>query len=340
MHDDYLWDRSGGPDPEIVELERALAAFRHRGTTPAFPHPESHRRPAAAAPWRYPLTTGLIAASLIAAIGARLFGIRPHSAAWDVAVLDGRPTIARQPVHARGTWSVGQWLVTDASSRAEIAVAGIGSVEVAPNSRVRLLSARAEDNRIELERGEVRATIFAPPRQFAVEASSGTAIDLGCRYTLQIGEDGAGLLHVESGWVAYAYAGRESFVPADASAQTRPGFGPGTPYFDDADAQLREALPRVDFGAPTAGDRASALQTVLDTARRKDAITLWHLLPRLRPEERARVFDRLAQLVPPDAGITRDGVIRGDRAMLEAWWDQLDLQPLSWWRVWERPWPK
>jgi hypothetical protein len=277
---------------------------------------------------------------LIAALGALLFGIRPHSAAWDVAVLDGRPTIARQPVHARGTWSVGQWLVTDASSRAEIAVAGIGSVEVAPNSRVRLLSARAEDNRIELERGEVRATIFAPPRQFAVEASSGTAIDLGCRYTLQIGEDGAGLLHVESGWVAYAYAGRESFVPADASAQTRPGFGPGTPYFDDADAQLREALPRVDFGAPTAGDRASALQTVLDTARRKDAITLWHLLPRLRPEERARVFDRLAQLVPPDAGITRDGVIRGDRAMLEAWWDQLDLQPLSWWRVWERPWPK
>jgi len=340
MHDDYLWNRSGEPDPEVVALEDALSPFRHRARTPPFERVATDPHGPAAVSWRYSLAASLIAASLVAAISMLLFGIRPHGATWDVAVLDGRPTIGRRPLDTRGTLSVGQWLMTDGSSRAEIAVGDIGSVEIAPNSRVRLVSARIDDNRIELQRGKVTATIFAPPRQFAVEASSGIAIDLGCRYTLQVAEDGAGLLHVESGWVAFAYAGRESFVPADASAQTRPGVGPGTPYFDDADARLRQALPRVDFGTTTSVDRASALQTVLDSARRKDAITLWHLLPRVRPAERGRVFDRLAQFVPPDAGITRDGVVRGDRAMLEAWWDQLDLQPLSWWRTWERPWRK
>ena len=30
MNDDYLWDRSGAPDPEIERLERALAPLRFR----------------------------------------------------------------------------------------------------------------------------------------------------------------------------------------------------------------------------------------------------------------------------------------------------------------------
>jgi hypothetical protein len=36
--------------------------------------------------------------------------------------------------------------------------------------------------------------------------------------------------------------------------------------------------------------------------------------------------------------VTRDGILRGNRAMLDAWWDQLGMEPLSWWREWERPW--
>jgi len=57
------------------------------------------------------------------------------------------------------------------------------------------------------------------------------------------------------------------------------------------------------------------------------------------PDERARVFERLAALVPPGNSVTREGIVRGDREMLEAWWDELGLEPLSWWREWERPWP-
>ena len=30
--DDYLWDGSGEPDPEVVRLESLLAPLRHRGS--------------------------------------------------------------------------------------------------------------------------------------------------------------------------------------------------------------------------------------------------------------------------------------------------------------------
>lgn len=349
MHDDYLWDRSGEPDVEIVRLERALSSFQHRGAAPPAAalsdarartavegRGERNRRRAGP----YPVAAGLIAASLVAAVATLLLGLRQHSPAWTVTVLDGQPMVDRRPMDRTGALSVGQWLVTDASSRAAIDVGDIGSVEVAPNSRVRLVSNRPTDKRIELQRGRVRAMIFAPPRQFAVEATSATAIDLGCVYTMEVGADGDGLLHVESGWVAFTRDGRESFVPAGASAAMRPGIGPGTPYFDDADPRLREALPRLDFEPASSPDRPAALETVLKAARPRDGITLWHLLLRVRPEERGQVFDRLAQLVPPGDSVTREGILRGDRDMAEAWWEQLGLEPLSWWREWERPWGK
>ncbi len=30
MNDDYLWDRTGEPDPEIQQLEQALGTLRHQ----------------------------------------------------------------------------------------------------------------------------------------------------------------------------------------------------------------------------------------------------------------------------------------------------------------------
>ena len=36
MKDDYLWDGSGEPDPEIQKLEAALGRYRHNQPAPAF----------------------------------------------------------------------------------------------------------------------------------------------------------------------------------------------------------------------------------------------------------------------------------------------------------------
>jgi hypothetical protein len=118
--------------------------------------------------------------------------------------------------------------------------------------------------------------------------------------------------------------GRESVVPAGARCETRPGIGPGTPYFEDAPAVLRTALEQLDFE----NGGARALGVVLAGARRRDSLTLWHLLLKASPAEQDRVYDRLAALVPPPPGVTREGVLRRDPRMLDLWQAEVEM---VWW---------
>jgi hypothetical protein len=96
--------------------------------------------------------------------------------------------------------------------------------------------------------------------------------------------------------------------------------GLGTPYFDDASARFRDALSRLDFQ----NGGAKALSIVLAESREYDTLSLWHLLYRVRGGERGRVYDRLATLITPPQGVTREGVLRLDKGMLELWKNGLE----------------
>jgi hypothetical protein len=199
------------------------------------------------------------------------------------------------------------------------------------------MDAGRKEHRLSLSYGILHATIWAPPGQFLVETPSAVAVDLGCRYTLEVAADGSGVLRVEAGWVGFEHKGLRSLVPAGAVGDTRPGRGPGTPHYEDAPPALGAALDVLDFGPPGRA-RREALTVVLAEARRRDGLSLWHLLSRLDGEERARVHDRLAALVPPPPHVTREGILSGDRAMLDAWWEELGLGSAHFWRSWTAPW--
>ena len=255
--------------------------------------------------------------------GAWLY-VRAQRPWWEVARVEGAPRVASGRIGDRGRLRVGEWLETDSASRAEIAVADIGQVEVEPNTRVRLVETRLTEHRLELERGTLHARIWAPPRLFFVNTPSAVAADLGCAYTLEVDDAGRGLLRVTSGYVALETEARSAIVPAGAACMTQPGAGPGTPFFEDAPEAFVQALARLDFE----NDRAS-LDTVLAGARGKDTLTLWHLLARVGREDRARVYERLAAFAPPPEGVTRDGIVGLDRAMLDAWKTDLEVNWLG-----------
>ena len=243
--------------------------------------------------------------------------------AWLVKRLDGAPKIGSQQISVNGQLAIGEWLETDGSSRAQIDVASIGNVDIEANSRVRLLQTRADEHRLELVRGKMSARIWAPPRLFFVDTPSAVAADYGCAYTLEVNDQGGSLLTVTSGWVAMESNDRESMVPAGASCETRPGIGPGTAYFDDATPAFREALAKVDFD-PDATVREAALTSVLDQARPRDTLTLWHLFRRSEGADRERLYDKLTTFVSPPAGVTREGMLRFDEKMMTDWADLLE----------------
>lgn len=234
-------------------------------------------------------------------------------ASWNFETIAGLPTVGSSSEN--GKLAVGDFLETDSASKARIEVADIGNVEIEPNSRVRLVNTSKKQHRLSLERGTLQAQILAPPRLFIVDTPSAVAVDLGCAYKLEVDADGNTKLYVTSGYVALERGGRESIVPAGAICFTRHGKGIGTPFFASATPELGAALMRFDF------DRggAASVAKVISESRPEDTLTLWHLLPRVNKDERERLFDVIASFVAPPDGVTREGVLKLDKKMLEAW---------------------
>jgi len=397
--DDYLWDRSGPPDPEVERLETLLRPLGHQESgsiplvrldaettvrlkpdttyvsaehTPTFvsgaqtatfvsgaqtathvsaaqtathvsaAQTSTHvsaTSTAGAKSLRY--IPALAAAALIAIVAGGWWMVspsRPQTPGWEVTTIEGAPTIASRSILSRSELPVGDWLETNERSQAGISVAGLGRIEIGPRTRVGLVSARAGDYRLNLERGTLHAVISAPAGQFFVETPSSLTVDLGCAYTLTVDEAGRGLVLVTAGWVGFEWQGRESFIPAGFVGATRPGVGPGTPYHERASSDVRAALELIDFSGESP-ETGPALSRVLAEAGERDEVTLWHLLTRVPAGERDRVFDRLARFVPPPVSVTREGIRLERRDMLDAWWDAMGLGTMSLWRTWKQAWP-
>lgn len=338
--DDYLWNASGAPDPEIKQLEELLEGFRGELRVPSFPADVPVRRWA----WlslRPALGTLAIAATIALAVFlASERAKTPVGAGWDVTPVEGRAQVGTTTLSGKETAHLGegQVLETDDNSRATLNAADIGQIEVEPNTRIRLLNRKSGLNRLALDRGTIRAFIWSSPGEFVVDTPTALAVDLGCSYTLHVDDSGAGLVRTSLGWVGFKLNGRESFIPAGAACATRPKVGPGTPYMEDASVKFREALARFDFEDPTP-QRAQDLAVILRESRKQDALTLWHLLSRSDEEQREKVYDRLQALVPAPAGVSKAGILRLDRSMLDAWWNELGFDDIGVWRQWERNWP-
>jgi len=333
MSDDYLWDKSGEPDAEIERLEKTLAPLAHDGRELRMPEaPEVIAMPERPA-FREPRVLLAAACLLIVGVLALWTSSRPEGPAWQVASLEGTPRIGFWRFGERARLGEGQILVTDARSRARVDVGDIGNVELEPGSRLRLVKAGDQEHRMALERGALMAYISAPPRWFTVETPAANAVDLGCSYRLEVGADERSIVTVQTGWVSFQREGHEAFIPAGARCVTLKGRDPGTPHYEDASPRLIAGLETIDGGPFSLGMR-EALTAVLESARPEDALTLWHLLARLRGDDRGRVYDRLAELAPPPAGVTRDAVLAGDPAALDLYWNSLGLGNVEWWRIW------
>ncbi len=248
---------------------------------------------------------------VILAVGAVVFWQVNRPAPYEVSRLDA--------ASGAGRMSIGEWIETDATSRARIKIGEIGTLDIAPNTRMQLLAAQPAEHRLKLARGFISAQILSPPRLFFVETPSSTVVDLGCAYTMEVDEAGVGQLRVTSGWASLEWNKVESLVPAGASCPTRPEVGPGTPAFDDASDRLRQALLEFDY----ANGGSRAVDVVLAESRQRDTLTLWHLLSRVEPDERPRIFDRMVAITPLPNGVTREKALALDAATLKLWREEL-----------------
>jgi hypothetical protein len=315
---DALWD-PGRPLPEDLErLSGDLARL------PLPPAPDWGRvRPTVERPWRPSVPFVWAAAAGFVALLVGQWLVRD---AWPVHPLEGRagwrgPTLA-------GRLPLGSACQTDGRSRVRIDVGGLGQVVLEPGGLLRRLPAGHGETRLSLVHGTLHARISAPPRRFIVETSAGAAVDLGCAYSLSVDREGTGLLHVTEGRVTFSDHGRESFIPAGTWCPIRPE-GAGVPRRDYATDGFLALLANYDRPDCAAG----TLDTLLAAAEASDALSLWHLLPRVDGTRRAQVVLRLAELVGEPPGAPRERVLALDPIALDAWWSALGMGDAEEWRT-------
>lgn len=320
MNDDYLWDRTGPPDPELEHLEGMLAPLRYRHSADLVEGPHGLRG--------YWGAIAAVAAVIAVATGMVVWAPQAAAVAWQVDSLHGRASLGSRDAAVDMSLRAGQTVRTGSDTEITLRADEFGTIQIGPDSELRASGNR----RMELQRGVLQAYIWAPPRQFVLETPSARAVDLGCQYTITVDPSGDGLLRVSLGWVAFQYRGEEAFIPAGAACITRKRQGPGIPFYEDTAEPFRKSLAAFEKG-----DEA-ALDGILEAARVKDGITLWHLLTRVSSDDRGRVFDRFRQLIALPATVRREDVLRRGAHAIDLCWDALNLEDTDWWRGWESRW--
>jgi hypothetical protein len=316
---DYLWDPTKRPDPEVAKLERALRGFRFDERAPVPLRLTERRRRITV------LRVVAAAAAGIVVLAGSALGIWQLSmpAPWSVQTVSGTPRIVRGTGAggaggAGNRVAVGGRVETDQRSAARIAVGRVGVADVGPGSRVRVLRDDNGEHRLSLLQGTIHASIWARPRFFVVETPAATAVDLGCVYTLTVDSTGAGILAVSFGEVRLETSGLNALVAAGTAARIY-NSGLGLPFPVSAPATFKEAVLQADSGALS----DSVLDVLLAQSNVQATITLWHLLEHADVPTRGRIYDRIAVLVPPPAGTTRDATIALESNAVSRWLDVL-----------------
>ena len=332
--DDYLWNPTATPDPDVVRFETALRTVRRSSENgirdfDAISLPDARTPKRSSREIKWPIAA--IAAAILLVVA--LAGARRITSPWAVVMLRDNGVIPS--LRTRNPLNAGEWIVTDAVTRARLNVGSLGKAEIGPSSRLRLIRAALTEHRLELAEGTLHARIWAPPRFFLVETVSALAIDLGCVYTLQIDKLGAGMLRVESGEVELVGPIHRARVPAGNSVHVNRAMGPGLPFPDNASPEFIAALTAFEKSRD-----AAAVNSLLDAATPGTTVTLWHLLPRVDGTDRAAVAKKLAQLSPLPAGAQLEAIIQLDPRSMEAWRGAMEpawsSERVHFWKRWWR----
>lgn len=334
--DDYLWDRSGSPDPDVARLEQLLSPLAHDA-----PLDEVRLRRRGGRGRGPILAAGVLLAAaaavaiLVLARPGRDAPVAPYACGaqatgFAFTARGGSVACGGASVPA-GVLPVGGVLDTGAH-QADLAIADIGRAELGAGTRVRLDRTSRERHQLFLERGRMHATVTAPPRIFAVGTPSAHVTDLGCEYTLEVDEAGAGSIVVLSGKVELeSGTGGVVVVPHGARARLLAGRRAGLPLVVGAGPALAAAVRDHEEGV------AGALPRLLEAATAEDAITVANVAVITPPADRRAVLERLDQIFPVPAPHTLDEAL-ADRAVLDAWLQQVvDLAMARGALPWNRP---
>lgn len=286
QRDDYLWDRTGEPAPDIERLEQLLAPLAHdRRQLPLDLLPAQRPAPARATrrwPW-------LLAAAVLLCAGGAL---------W----------LLHEPALAEG--DAPREFAAGKTPRT-IELGDLATLTLQPGSEVRFEHWRKDEMLFSLLEGglEARVQPTVKPRFFQIATALGRVVDQGCLFELSLSAPDRAHVSVTEGAVTFEFPQRSVFVPAGASTDVASS-GPSTPLFDDCSPELQKTVREYDelveksLQKKDGPDlRRKGVAMVAEVCKvPRDSLPLWHMLFDADETVRADAEQALFDLVGPVGG--------------------------------------
>ncbi len=256
----------------------------------------------------------------IFAFGYVVYDFSLINSPWEIRTLKGNYLIDSKKDYT-GLWYKNSILETGENSVVIVNVPNSCRMEIYSNSKLILLKAKKNDNKVKLEYGEVRISNSVLIPHFSVLTINTRIVYKGGKLNLKV-DNGTLKIFVESGICEVEREGKSLFVDEGYLSEIRSNFDFGTPYRIDASDSLKVEIEKFDYH--NGGE--NSIERIIKLSRAEDALTLLALIPKVSAAYRAVLFQKIANHFPPPSNVTYEGIIKLNDDMIKSWWREIEWQ--------------
>jgi DNA-directed RNA polymerase specialized sigma24 family protein len=237
---------------------------------------------------------------------------------WKVMPVSGVSKIEDGTLFTSSNISAGEILETAEESHANIIIDDIGKLEIGSQTKITCLT---EENSAKLSKGKLTADLSDAKEFFRLEIPSAIISDLylGTYYKVEVNEWKNSNITVQEGWLVITSKETETILPANYGIEVQEVKGCGIPYHSSASEEFIDLLNQYIFRS-----RETVISKIVETAGLKDAISLWNIFSRVKPEFRKIVYNKLNELAPHPEAVDKESLMKLEKESMQKWLDEIE----------------
>lgn len=239
---------------------------------------------------------------------------------WNVEVVKGRYRITNGS--DASLLYEKQTLITDLESEALIKIIEVGQIQLKEYSELTLNIGTKELSEVTLNKGSIEISTGSVKSGIVTNCGNTQIIDLGSISTISFRPPGDNTVRVMRGLVEVRSGNDFVYLIGNHISETKLGSKPGIPYATTAAAELIEELKNLQYQ----NGGFESLTKIINSSTEKDAITLWHLFPRVEITERELLYDKITEFFQLPQGIEKRQIMNLDQVKLKEWFDSIKWQ--------------
>jgi hypothetical protein len=238
---------------------------------------------------------------------------------WSVIIDSGTPVINNKPISSAIDLSAGDIIRTDGLSSATIGITNVARINLNGNTTFKRLK---DDFSAQLLAGSLNIIEYGQKEGLSLEVPEATIknFDQRANYSVDVDKRGNTVVRLQAGRLRVNSSRDIIIFPKHYSIRILKGGGVGIPYYTDSESALGQLLEEYLFN----GKRGTTLNKILNLSTKKEAITLWNLLQRVKPKHKIEVYEKLYELVPHPNSIMKNNILNLEQNALQSWLEEIE----------------